>query len=68
MGHGHFSEIALAVADTQIGTKIGSLPEGVSRTSVQEDFYRLLKDLKLEKYKSLTAQDLQLVKRLSHIS
>lgn len=60
MGHGHFSEIALAVADTQIGTKIGSLPEGVSRTSVQEDFYRLLKDLKLEKYKSLTAQDLQL--------
>ena len=29
MGHGHFSEIALAVADTQIGTKIGSLPEGV---------------------------------------
>lgn len=60
MGHGYFSEIALAVADTQIGTKIGSLPEGISRTSIQEDFYHFLKDLKLEKYKSVIAQDLQL--------
>lgn len=60
MGHGSFSEIALAAADTEIGTKIGSLPEGISRTSVQEDFYRQLSELKLEKYKSMVAQTLEL--------
>ena len=60
MGHGSFSEIALAAADTEIGTKIGSLPEGVSRTSVQEDFYRQLSELKLTKYKSMVAQTLEL--------
>lgn len=60
IGHGNFSEIALAVADTEIGTKLGSLPEGVSRTSIQADFYRLLKDLKLEKYRTTVAQTLEL--------
>lgn len=60
MGHGYFSEISLAVADTEIGTKIGSLPEGISRTSIQEDFYYQLKELRLEKYKSMTAGELQL--------
>lgn len=60
MGHGSFSEIALAAADTEIGTRIGSLPEGISRTSVQEDFYRQLSELKLEKYKSMVAQTLEL--------
>lgn len=60
MGHGKLSEIALAVADTEIGTKIGSLPQGVSQTSIQTDFYQKLADLKLEKYKSLTAEDVTL--------
>ncbi len=60
IGHGHFSEIALAAADTEIGTKLGNLPEGVSRTSIQADFYRLLKQLKLEKYKTTVAQTLEL--------
>lgn len=60
MGHGNFSEIALAVADTEIGTGIGSLPEGVSQTSIQSDFNRRLAELRLEKYKSVTAQDLSL--------
>lgn len=60
MGHGKLSEIALAVADTEIGTKIGSLPQGVSQTSIQADFYQKLADLKLEKYKSLTAEDVTL--------
>lgn len=32
----------------------------MSRTSIQEDFYRNLDDLKLEKYRDITAQDLQL--------
>lgn len=60
MGHGNFSELAAAAADTEIGTTIGALPEGVSRTSLQEDFYRQLKDLRLEKYRSLEGRELSL--------
>jgi len=60
MGHGNISEIAVALAENEVGTKIGSLPEGVSRTSVQEDFYRELEDLRLEKYKSVVAENLSL--------
>lgn len=60
LGEGSFAAISIACADTEIGTKIGALPEGVSRTSIQDDFYRLLKDLKLDKYRTITAQDLKL--------
>ena len=60
MGHGQFSELALAAADTEIGTKIGSLPQGVSRTSIQEDFYRQLKALRLEKFRTAQLQRLDL--------
>lgn len=60
MGHGKFSEISLAAASVEIGSKIGSLPEGVSRTLIQDDFYRQLKDLKLEKYKTAIAEPLEL--------
>ncbi|MCM1165695.1 MAG: DUF5682 family protein [Lachnospiraceae bacterium] len=60
LGEGSFAAISVAAADTEIGTKIGALPEGVSRTSIQDDFYRQLKDLKLDKYRTVTAQDLRL--------
>lgn len=60
MGGGSLAALSLAIADTEIGTFIGSLPDGVSRTSIQEDFYRQLKELKLEKYRDLAAQDLPL--------
>ncbi len=60
LGGGSFSAISLAVADTEIGTVVGSLPEGVSKTSIQEDFNRQMKQLKLEKFRSLTSQDLKL--------
>lgn len=60
LGQGRFSAISQAVADTEIGTRIGTLPDGVSRTSIQADFYRQLRDLKLEKYRSVTAQELPL--------
>lgn len=60
IGEGSVSNIILATADTEIGTAIGALPDGVSRTSIQENFYRQLKDLKLEKYRDITAQDLML--------
>lgn len=60
MGHGNFSELAIAFADTEIGTKIGSLPMGISRTSVQEDFYRQLKLLRLEQFRAAELQRLDL--------
>lgn len=60
MGHGQFSELALAAAETEIGKKIGFLPEGVARTSVQEDFYRQLKELRLEKFRTAEIQRLDL--------
>ena len=60
LGHGELSVVAEALAHTEVGTAIGSLPEGVSRTSIQDDFYRQLKRLKLEKYKSVVAMDLDL--------
>lgn len=60
IGHGHFSEIAVASAKVEIGNKIGALPDGVSRTSIQDDFYRQLKDLNLEKYRTMEVQTLDL--------
>ena len=60
LGHGSFGEISLACADTEIGTKIGELPEGTVCTSVQEDFMHQLKELKLEKYRSASVQQLDL--------
>ena len=67
MGHGNFSELAVAAASTEIGKRVGFLPEGVSRTSVQEDFYRQLKALHLEKYRTPDVQrlDLDLRERLN---
>lgn len=60
LGKGSFSNISLAVAHTEIGSMIGSLPEGVSRTSIQEDFYHQIKQWKLEKYCDMVAKDLKL--------
>lgn len=60
LGHGSFGEISLACADTEIGVKIGSLPEGTVCTSVQEDFVRQLKELKLEKYRKASAEKISL--------
>lgn len=60
LGHGSFSEISLACADTEIGTKIGSMPEGTVCTSVQEDFMRQLKELRLQKYRKASAEELPL--------
>lgn len=60
MGHGNLSELAVAFADTEIGKTIGYLPEGVTRTSVQEDFYRQIKKLKLDRFRTAELQQLDL--------
>ncbi len=60
IGHGEQSAIQEALARVDVGTAIGELPKGVSRTSIQEDFERELAALKLEKYKSTVKQELAL--------
>jgi len=60
LGFGEPSAVAEALARTDVGTAIGSLPEGVSQTPIQDDFNRYLKKLKLDKYKSAVAADLEL--------
>lgn len=60
MGHGSFGEISVSCADIEIGAKIGSLPEGSVSTSVQQDFLRQLAELKLERYRTATAEELKL--------
>ncbi len=60
LGEGHFSKVAEAMAQVEIGTKIGQLPQGMSKTALQNNFNYMLKDLKLEKYRSVVAEDLVL--------
>ncbi|HEX8339808.1 MAG TPA: DUF5682 family protein [Tepidisphaeraceae bacterium] len=60
IGHGELSTVKDAIARVEVGTAIGSLPQGVSRTSIQADFERELVRLKLEKYKTAVKQELPL--------
>ncbi len=60
LGEGTFSKISNAVAKIEIGTEIGSLPDGMSNTALQNNFNFMIKDLKLEKYKSVVATNLTL--------
>lgn len=59
-GGGELAVVAEALNQSDIGTAIGSLPEGVSQTPVQEDMALELKRLKLANYKSAVAQELTL--------
>lgn len=60
IGHGELSSVKDAIARVDVGTAIGALPAGVSRTSIQADFERELVRLKLEKYKTAVKQELSL--------
>ncbi len=60
MGGGSFGEMAMGFAETDIGKKIGIVPQDAMQTSIQSDFTSKLKQLKLEKYKELVATPLQL--------
>ena len=60
VGHGERSTVAEALSHINVGTAIGELPKGVSRTSIQEDFDRLMARLKLEKFKKTVAEELTL--------
>jgi hypothetical protein len=60
IGHGEMAAVKDAIARVEVGTAIGELPKGVSRTSIQADFERELARLKLEKYRNAVSQDLTL--------
>ncbi|MDM8543849.1 DUF5682 family protein [Desulfococcaceae bacterium HSG9] len=60
IGQGEKSVVAEAMARVEVGTAIGKLPQGISQTSIQDDFNRELKRLKLIKYKTAVRQDINL--------
>lgn len=60
LGHGELATVKESLARVDVGTAIGELPEGVSRTSIQADFDRELQRLKLEKFRTTVAQELEL--------
>lgn len=60
IGHGDRASVAEAIAHVDVGTAIGELPKGVSRTSIQADFDRELARLRLDKYRTTVKQDLTL--------
>jgi hypothetical protein len=60
LGQGELSTVSESLAYVDVGTAIGQLPKGVSQTSIQADFDRELKRLKLEKYRTTVQQELDL--------
>ncbi len=60
IGHGQPISIRDTLHEIEIGSAIGSLPKGVSQTSIQDDFERQLHRLKLEKYRVGESQELGL--------
>ena len=44
----------------EIGTTMGYLPKGMSKTAIQNDFYTQLKTLKLERFNTMNANTLAL--------
>lgn len=50
LGHGEASSVARWLDEVSVGDSLGQVPPGVLRTSLQEDFYRTVKELRLEDY------------------
>src|SRR5579871_4910346 len=60
LGQGDPAVVREAMLRVEVGTAIGSLAKGVTQTSIQDDFYRELERLKLEKFKAAVKRDLDL--------
>lgn len=50
LSHGDELAIARWITDVAVGDALGEVPKGVLRTSIQDDFYRLIKDYRLDDY------------------
>ncbi len=68
IGQGESMVVKEAIMRVDVGTDIGALPDGVSRTSIQADFEREVTRLKLEKYKTTVKQELSLDLRENRIA
>jgi hypothetical protein len=60
LGRGDIESIRPHLAEVEIGSAVGKLPKGISRTSIQDDFYLRLEELNLEKHQTEKTQDLTL--------
>ncbi len=60
LGRGERLPVQESLARIDIGTSIGSVPKDEYLVSIQSDFKHQLKELKLEKYKSLVGSELRL--------
>ncbi|MEM7393929.1 MAG: DUF5682 family protein [Verrucomicrobiota bacterium] len=60
LGHGEIGPIAEALAEVEVGTRIGKLPADARQTSIQLDFTRQLEALKLECYRKPVAEEIKL--------
>jgi hypothetical protein len=60
LGQGDGLVLEKALREIEIGSSVGALPPGVSRTALQDDFHQLVKTLKLDKYIVDQAQVLEL--------
>ncbi|MBX3229416.1 MAG: hypothetical protein KIT84_17640 [Labilithrix sp.] len=60
LGHGDPRPVEAALRAVEIGTTVGRLPPGVSRTALQDDFHQLVKTLKLGAYIEDKDQKLEL--------
>lgn len=50
LGQGDAAAIERFLSDVAIGDALGKVPPGVLRTAIQDDFYRLIEDLRLSDY------------------
>jgi hypothetical protein len=60
MGGGYEEACIDAFAKSDIGRKVGSVPEGATQAPIQADMSKWLKRLKLERYRTGVAETLQL--------
>lgn len=56
IGHGKFSEIVEACTKVEVNSVVGFLPEGMSKTAIQDDFMRNVENLNLGDYLSEKVQ------------
>src|SRR5206468_1648337 len=60
LGRGDAAAVRPHLIEVEVGDAVGKLPRGISRTSIQEDFYYHLESLRLSKYQTEKAQELEL--------
>jgi hypothetical protein len=60
LGRGEVEAVRPFLTEVEVGHAVGRLPKGISRTSIQEDFDLLLDGLKLARYQTDRAQELDL--------